>query len=296
MIDNKLLTLIALSENGSYTKTAENLHLTQPAVSQHIKGLEKELGITIFNRTENGLKPTPQGVIAIRYAKRIQALYELERTRIEDSKKNMFSFTIGITHTSESSLVSNALANYAYSKDGLHITIVTDDISNLYTKLENYEIDLAIIEARNSDPRYRSLLLDTDSIMLAVSANNPLAKASMVTIDELKKQKMILRLPGSATRQMFEASLASAELTIHDFNVMLEVDSIATIKDLVIKDIGVALLARSTCRNLEILNKLVLLPIDGMPMIREVNIVYPKDFDHPEVLDGIVKSYKALAK
>ena len=167
MIDNKLLTLIALSENGSYTKTAENLHLTQPAVSQHIKGLEKELGITIFNRTENGLKPTPQGVIAIRYAKRIQALYELERTRIEDSKKNMFSFTIGITHTSESSLVSNALANYAYSKDGLHITIVTDDISNLYTKLENYEIDLAIIEARNSDPRYRSLLLDTDSIMLA---------------------------------------------------------------------------------------------------------------------------------
>jgi Transcriptional regulator len=132
--------------------------------------------------------------------------------------------------------------------------------------------------------------------MLAVSANNPLAKASMVTIDELKKQKMILRLPGSATRQMFEASLASAELTIHDFNVMLEVDSIATIKDLVIKDIGVALLARSTCRNLEILNKLVLLPIDGMPMIREVNIVYPKDFDHPEVLDGIVKSYKALAK
>jgi len=296
MIDNKLLTLIALSENGGYTKTAENLHLTQPAVSQHIKGLEKELGITIFNRTENGLKPTPQGVIAIRYAKRIQALYELERTRIEDSKKNMFSFTIGITHTSESSLVSNALANYAYSKDGLHITIVTDDISNLYTKLENYEIDLAIIEARNSDPRYRSLLLDTDSIMLAVSANNPLAKASMVTIDELKKQKMILRLPGSATRQMFEASLASAELTIHDFNVMLEVDSIATIKDLVIKDIGVALLARSTCRNLEILNKLVLLPIDGMPMIREVNIVYPKDFDHPEVLDGIVKSYKALAK
>jgi DNA-binding transcriptional LysR family regulator len=79
-------------------------------------------------------------------------------------------------------------------------------------------------------------------------------------------------------------------------NVILEVDSIATIKDLVIKDIGVAVLARSTCRNLELLNKLVLLPIEGMPMIREVNIVYPKDFDHPEVLDGIVKSYKQVNK
>lgn len=281
MIDNKLLTLITLSENGSYTKTAEILHLTQPAVSQHIHGLEKELGIVIFNRTENGLKATPQGIIAIRYAKRIQALYELEKTRIEDSKRNMFSFTIGITHTSESSGVSNALAEYAYSTAGLHITIISDDIINLYTKLENYEIDLAIIEARNTDPRYRSVLLDTDSLMLAVSATNPLAKKSVVTIEELKKQKMILRLPGSATRQLFEATLASEDLTIKDFNVILEVDSIATIKDLVIKDIGVAVLARSTCRNLELLNKLVLLPIEGMPMIREVNIVYPKDFDHP---------------
>jgi DNA-binding transcriptional LysR family regulator len=296
MIDNKLLTLITLSENGSYTKTAEILHLTQPAVSQHIHGLEKELGIVIFNRTENGLKATPQGIIAIRYAKRIQALYELEKTRIEDSKRNMFSFTIGITHTSESSGVSNALAEYAYSTAGLHITIISDDIINLYTKLENYEIDLAIIEARNTDPRYRSVLLDTDSLMLAVSATNPLAKKSVVTIEELKKQKMILRLPGSATRQLFEATLASEDLTIKDFNVILEVDSIATIKDLVIKDIGVAVLARSTCRNLELLNKLVLLPIEGMPMIREVNIVYPKDFDHPEVLDGIVKSYKKVNK
>jgi DNA-binding transcriptional LysR family regulator len=296
MIDNKLLTLITLSENGSYTKTAEILHLTQPAVSQHIHGLEKELGIVIFNRTENGLKATPQGIIAIRYAKRIQALYELEKTRIEDSKRNMFSFTIGITHTSESSGVSNALAEYAYSTAGLHITIISDDIINLYTKLENYEIDLAIIEARNTDPRYRSVLLDTDSLMLAVSATNPLAKKSVVTIEELKKQKMILRLPGSATRQLFEATLASEDLTIKDFNVILEVDSIATIKDLVIKDIGVAVLARSTCRNLELLNKLVLLPIEGMPMIREVNIVYPKDFDHPEVLDGIVKSYKNVNK
>jgi DNA-binding transcriptional LysR family regulator len=296
MIDNKLLTLITLSENGSYTKTAEILHLTQPAVSQHIHGLEKELGIVIFNRTENGLKPTPQGIIAIRYAKRIQALYELEKTRIDDSKRNMFSFTIGITHTSESSGVSNALAQYAYSTAGLHITIISDDIINLYTKLENYEIDLAIVEARNTNPRYRSVLLDTDSLMLAVSATNPLAKKSVVTIEELKKQKMILRLPGSATRQLFEATLASEDLTIKDFNVILEVDSIATIKDLVIKDIGVAVLARSTCRNLELLNKLVLLPIEGMPMIREVNIVYPKDFDHPEVLDGIVKSYKQVNK
>src|SRR5574344_1958559 len=183
----------ALCTALSYTKTAEILHLTQPAVSQHIHGLEKELGIVIFNRTENGLKPTPQGIIAIRYAKRIQALYELEKTRIEDSKKNMFSFTIGITHTSESSGVSNALAEYAYSTAGLHITIISDDIINLYTKLENYEIDLAIVEARNTDPRYRSVLLDTDSLMLAVSATNPLAKKSVVTIEELKKQKMILR-------------------------------------------------------------------------------------------------------
>src|SRR5574344_205934 len=178
MIDNKLETLIAVSELGSFTKAAQSLSLTQPAVSQHIKALEEELGIKIFNKTESGLKPTPEGVIAIRYAKRVKSLYQVERQRISDSKKNMFSLVVGITHTAESSTVGEALAHYAYETPGLRITIISDSINKLYEKLEDYEVDLIVVEGRNLDNRYSSLLLDTDSLALAVSAINPLSRKS----------------------------------------------------------------------------------------------------------------------
>lgn len=294
MIDNKLETLIEVSELGSFTKAAQKLSLTQPAVSQHIKALENELGIKIFNKTETGLKPTPEGVIAIRYAKRIKSLYQVEAQRLEDSKKNMVSLVAGITHTAESSTVGEALADFAYKTPGLRITITSDSITNLYQKLEDYEVDLIVVEGHNVDKRYSSLLLDTDSLVLAVGIDNPLSKKSMVTIQELKQQKMILRSASSATRQLFEASLASQGLGLDDLNVILEVDNIATIKDLVIKNIGVSVLAKSACVGVEKYSKLALLPIEGLAMIREVNLVYPKDFGHTEILNGIVSSYKQV--
>jgi len=294
MIDNKLETLIAVSELGSFTKAAQSLSLTQPAVSQHIKALEEELGIKIFNKTESGLKPTPEGVIAIRYAKRVKSLYQTEEQRIADSKKNMFSLVVGITHTAESSTVGEALANYAYNTKGLRITILSDSITNLYEKLEDYDVDLIVVEGRNIDKRYSSLLLDTDSLVLAVGTGNPLSKKSMVTIKELEEEKMIIRGANSGTRQLFEASLHSQGLSLDDLNVILEADNIATIKELVVKNIGVSVLAKSACLDEEKDHKLVLLPIEGLAMIREVNLVYPKDFGHLETLDGIVGAYKAV--
>jgi len=296
MIDNKLETLIAVNELGSYTKAAQSLSLTQPAVSQHIKALEEELGIKIFNKTEAGLKPTSEGVIAIRYAKRIKALYQVEEQRIADSKKNMFSLIVGITHTAESSTVGEALANYAYETNGLRITIISDSINNLYEKLEDYQVDLIIVEGRNIDKRYSSLLLDTDSLVLAVGEGNPLSKKSMVTIAELEEEKMILRGANSGTRQLFEASLHSQGLSLDNLNIILEADNIGTIKELVVKNIGVSVLARSTCLDEEKDHKLVLLPIEGLAMIREVNLVYPKDFGHTEILDGIVRAYKETTR
>ncbi|MCH3909400.1 MAG: LysR family transcriptional regulator [Bacilli bacterium] len=294
MIDSKLETLIAVSEVGSYTKAAERLSLTQPAVSQHIKALEKELGIKIFNRTENGIKPTPEGIIAIRYAKRIKALYITENQRIADSKRNMESLIVGITHTAESSTVGEALAHYAYKTPGLRITIISDNIKNLYQKLEDYELDLIVVEGRNIDPLYSSLLLDTDSLALVTAPDSPLGKKSMISIDELKHQKMILRGENSATRDLFERALHNNGLFLSDLNVILEVDNIATIKELVMKNIGVSVLARSACLDEERSGKLKLLPIEGLGMIREVNLVYPKDFGHMAILNGIVEAYKEV--
>lgn len=296
MLDVKLDTILMVSETLNFTRAAERLNLTQPAVSHHINQLEKELGIKIFNRNKGELKLTSDGEIVLMYAKRIKSLYKKMEQSLLDKSYQATKITIGITHTAESNFVTEVLAKYCSLNKGVTITIITESIKNLYSMLMNYEIDLAIVEGTINDTKINSLLLDTDYLVLVVSNNNRLAKKSMVRINELNKEKMILRLPDSGTRNLFIAHLESLNMSIADFNVILEVDNIATIKDLVRRDFGISILARSACLDEIKKGKLTVLPIENLSMVRETSILYHKDFNHTEILQSITKIYNETAK
>ncbi|MEG0912448.1 MAG: LysR family transcriptional regulator [Oscillospiraceae bacterium] len=296
MIDAKLVTLLKVNELHNFTRAAEQLSLTQPAVSQHIRQLERELGVKLFNRSDSELKLTAEGETVVLYAKRICSLYENLTEKLSDEKKSATKLTVGITHTAESNIVAEVLAKYCRENDGLCIKIITDSINNLYDKLNSYELDLAIVEGPVTDAKYNSLLLDTDSLVLAVSNNNPLAKKSMVTINEIKKERMILRLPNSGTRNLFMAHIESRNMTMDEFNIIMEVDNIATIKDLIRRDFGVSILAKSACLDELKKKKITVLPVENLSMIREINVVYHRDFEHIEILRDFTKMYNDTMK
>ena len=205
--------------------------MTQPAVSHHIKQLEQEVDAPLFVRNKAGLKLTPQGEIVVNYARRMKALHERMFAELQNAERHLSLLRIGITHTSESNLTAAALARYSNQKGKLKIILFTDTINNLYDMLENYELDLAIVDGAYGDPRFSSMLLDTDYLTCVMSVDNPLARKGAVTLAELRRQKMILRTPASATRTLFESALESNGESIQSFDVTLEVDNIATIKD-----------------------------------------------------------------
>ena len=296
MVDVKLYTLLKVYETGNYTRAAEKLSLTQPAVSQHIKQIERELGVMVFDRSGGKIRPTPEGKLVIQYAERVVSLYENLQRSLEDKKKAIDHLRVGVTHTSESNIVSEVLAQYAEQFDNMKITIQTDTINNLYDMLKTYKIDIAIVEGEVADPSINSVMLDTDSLVLCVSNEHPFAKRSMVTIDELKKERMILRLPSSGTRNLFAAHLESRNMSLDDFNVTLEVDNIATIKDLIRRNYGVSILARSACMDELKKGKITVLPIENLSMLREVNILYHHTFKHTDVLQDIVRIYNETKK
>ena len=296
MLDPKLETLLTVYENGSFTQAAACLSLTQPAISHHIDLLEKELGVKIFYRRRKGpLQLTPEGEIVLRYAKRIQALYQHMRRRLEDLPRQVTRLRVGITHTAESNRMTEVLAKYGSEHPGVSISIITDTINNLYDMLSNFQLDLAVVEGKLSEPGINALLLDTDYLVCVMSNHNPLSQQSMVTLDDLRQEKMILRPATSATRNLFESHLQSLNLNIADFNVMLEVDNIATIKDLIRKDLGVSILARSACMDEWRKGKLTLLPIENLSMIRQTNLLYHHDFPHQQLLKDLIRIYRETA-
>ncbi|MCI2058002.1 MAG: LysR family transcriptional regulator [Oscillibacter sp.] len=296
MLGTKMATLLAVAEQQNFTKAAEAMSLTQPAVSHQIRQLEEELGAPLIIRGRGSLRLTPEGEIAVKYSRRMMALYTNLQSELRDSEKNLTRLRVGVTHTSESNLTAEALAKCSEQNYKLSITIITDTIKNLYDMLENYELDLAIVEGMPSNPAFRSLMLDTDYLVCVLSVNNPMAKHAMVTLEALKAERMILRLPTSATRMLFESTLRSMNDSIDNFNVTLEVDNIATIKDLIRKDMGVSILPRSACMDELRKGKIVALPIENLSMARETRVVYNRDFSHPDILQEITKTYQDAAR
>ena len=296
MLDNRLYTLLAVAETQNFTRAAQLRALTQPAVSHHISQLEKELGVPLISRRRGMNVLTPEGEIVARYARRMRAIGEKMLTELSGAEGRLVRVRVGITHTSESNLIAEALAKYGSENKGIVITIITDNINNLYDSVENYDLDLAIVDGRPRNTALNSLLLDTDSLVCVMSNNNPLARHAMVTLEDLKREKLILRLPSSGTRMLFESHLMSVNESIDDFEVTLEVDNIATIKDLIRKDLGVSVLARSACMDEIRKGKIVSLPIENLSMIRETRVVYRSDFPHMEVLSGFIRRYQELAR
>lgn len=294
MLDPKFASLLQVVKDKNYTKAAETLNLTQPAITQHIKHLEKELKIKIFNRSKKDLIITNEGAILIKFARRIKALYQQLENAISDEKRQTKTLIIGITHTAESNKVTEAIARYCSKNPGIRVKIITEDITKLYDKLNTYEIDLAITEGAPLNRKYKMIPLDTDSLVVVLSPTHRLSKQSFITFEDLKKESMIFRLPTSGTTNLFMNELKNKNHTISDLNIILEVDNIATIKDLVQRQIGVSILPRSVCYEEVKKHKLKVLSLDGFSLIRETNVVFLDDFDHIKIINEIIKTYNEM--
>lgn len=294
LIDQKLISFMKIVDTNSFTKAADALALTQPAVSQHIHNLEEELGVKLFIRSHNQLRLTANGEIVDKYARRLLAISNNLTQSLKDEKENVSSLTVGITHSVESSQIVEALAEYSNQSKGLTIKVVTDTVENLHKMIRNFELDFLIINGKLKDSKLNYMTMDTDCLVLAVSPTHRLAAQNTVTLEELKKEKLILRLPTSNTISLFDQALNQNNLSVSDFDVVLEMDNIATIKDLIRQNFGVSVLSKSACMDEIRKGKLIGLPIENLSLIRDINIIYPKDYENLQTIQDIVELYNRL--
>ena len=233
MIDPKTKTLLALVEIGNYTKTAQSLSLTQPAVSHHIRQLEEEYGIKIFYSGKKTLSLTPEGEVLLKYAKRQAAIEQKLLHALDDIKNSVRRYNVGTTATVGEYVVSQLFITYCSDHPGIHINNVTDNLNSILGKLQSYELDWAIVDGRVVAEGINSIQLGSDDLCLVVSPMHPCAKRRSVSLAELKNERFILRSPNAGTRALFEKYLLEHSEDIRNFNILIEIDNINTIKELV---------------------------------------------------------------
>ena len=293
MVDHKLITLLALVEAGSYTQAARSLNLTQPAVSHHIRQLEEELGVRIFARRSRALKLTPSGRILLKYARQASALYTGLLQDLEAQRAGVAHVVVGITPSVEETLAPWVMASYCASHPDSRITIFSDSPDNLCLRLRTRELDMAIAEGPVSAEGLVSVHLDTDRLCLVASPEHPLAKAGGATLAGLKKERLILRTPQAEARRLLDDSLARRSDSIGNFHVILETDSLGTIRELVASGLGVSILPLSACREALRSGALTEVPIRDFHLAREICILHTPDFSRPELLEELRRIYLA---
>lgn len=294
MKTSTLQSFLRVVEFGSFSKAAESLSLSQPAVTQHIKQLEDAYGIRLFIRSRQQLQLTREGKVLLTYARRITALEQAMAQEIRTGGRQISSLTVGITHTAESNMTITAIAAFTHSLKNTNLKIYTNSTRELISLVQNYELDFAIVDQVINSPQLQYTQLDSDSLVLVLPPEHPLAELEQVDLQAIKQEPLILRLPQANTRNMFVAALDAINISIQDFNVFMEIDSIDTIKDLIRRNFGLSVLAKSACVDEWRRNKLKLLPIQELKTERLRHIVCRQNYDHPEIIHMLVDTYHKL--
>ena len=277
MIDFRIKTFINLCETKSYTKTAKNLSITQPAVSQHIKILEEKYNLKLFDYVSKKLVLTQEGIDFLYNVQKLQTMSINIEHHLKYSSKNHKSLVFGATRTIGEFYLPKYLKNYIklYPKD--NISMVVNNTKFLLENLNKGNIDFAIIEGHFNKAEYDTYLISKEKLVVVASPSNKLTLQNSISFKDLFKENLIVREKGSGSREIFEMYLYENNYSYENFNHIIEIGNINVIKDLVKNNLGVSIMYEIAAQLEFSNNELMVLNIDNMNLYHEFNFIFLKN-------------------
>lgn len=289
MIDFRHETFLALCEIKSYTKTAEYLHITQPAVSQHIKYLENLYGGKLFAYSGKELILTEKGRKLFTFTKRIAVDCKKITDDLSNSRNTVISF--GATLTIGEYIMPDIISRIMKSDPDIHFNMYVENTSTLLRKLENGDISFAVIEGFFDKSKYGYSLFRNEPFIGICSPDSPHA-GSESTVEDLLDNRLILRETGSGTRAIFENFLFEKNLSPESFNGTLEIGSLNAIKKLVSYNAGISFMYYAAADDEIRRGNLSRLQLSNWNAFHEFNFVYAKDSIYQDEIIRMINIFK----
>ncbi|MCI6639520.1 MAG: LysR family transcriptional regulator [Pygmaiobacter massiliensis] len=247
MLDFRVDTFLEVCRQMNYTKAAQVLALTQPAVSQHIRWLEEQYQVQLFTYANKRLALTPEG----------EQLRNMALTMKQDTQtlKNGFhqpgplahKLVMGVTPTVGMYLVPKQLARYHARWPQSPITVKVANTRTLCAALDEGELDFAIVEGYYDRTRYEALPYLTDPYLAVCASGYTFAKQPK-KLSDLLGQTLIVREIGSGNREIIRRALSRENLAVEDFHSLIEVNDMNVLKELLLLGCGVGFLYQAAAR------------------------------------------------
>ena len=275
MLDYRIDTFLTLCESMNYRKTAEMLHISQPAVTQQIHYLENQYGQKLFQYENHRLVKTEAAAILEQYARAAKLQQQDLLQKLESSP--IHTLRIGATKTIGDYYLKEDIRRYLQSPDNA-LTLIVDNTEHLLRLLEENELDFSVVEGFFDKTRFDSILLRREPFVGICRKDHPFAGRE-VTMEELLQQTIIHREAGSGTRAILEQELRGYNESLQRFQRHICISSFNIILDLVKQGFGVSFVYNILADSDPGLAKF---SIRGESVVREFNVVYLKYADMEE--------------
>ena len=242
MLDFRVETFLTVCQTMNFTKAAELLHITQPAVSQHIHALEQQYGTKLFCYEGKLLSLTKSGQMFYQTAATVRHDAQHLRDAIHQSASRR-RMHFGATLTIGEYIMPGPLARLFRQEPDIELRMMVANTKELLRMLDGGEIDFAIVEGFFEKQSYDSLPYRTEQY-LPVCASNYACAGPVAGLEDLLGERLLIREPGSGTREVLERVLEERNLTVQDFCQLTELGSLNTIKSLVCAGMGISFFYR----------------------------------------------------
>lgn len=238
MLDFRVETFLTVCETMNFTKAAKLLHITQPAVSQHIHALETQVDAKLFTYEGKQLVLTQAGMMFHQAAttmrhdalKLIDMIHQKEENRV---------LHFGATLTIGEYLMPEVLIDLLKREPDIQIRMFVSNTSKLIHMLDQGDIDFAIVEGFFTKAAYESIIYRHERFLPVCAANYECVK-DVEYIQDLLPERLLIREAGSGTREMLERTLKEKNLTLNDFKHIVELGNLNTIKRMVCAGAGIS--------------------------------------------------------
>jgi len=272
-----LETFARAAELGSFTAAAAALRLTQAAVSQRIRALERALNVSLFRREGGHVFLNEAGQCLHSYAQRILLLHEEARARVTGRKAPVTGeLLLAASSVPGEHLLPTLLAGFHKRYPHIVTRMTVSDTSAVLHQLERGEAQLGVVGGQIDNPHLVYRPFACDRLVLVVPADHAWRKRKCVSLAEMLRQPLVVREAGSGSRWCLERTLASAGHSGQRLRIALELGSNEAIKQAVLRGAGLAVLSDLTVAKELQAKKLHTVQVTGLPVKREIYVAWDR--------------------
>lgn len=276
MSDRRLQVFHSVAKLLSFTKAAESLHMTQPAVTFQVRQLEEYFNTRLFDRTHNRINLTDAGKRVFEYADTIFRIYnEMDNAVREITGDVNGILIVGASTTIAEYMLPALLGDFKTKYPDVNLRLRVSNSDGIVAMVENNVIDLGVVEAAVTNKNLAVELCRVDRLVAVVPPNHELADREILDIRDLLKYPYICREEGSGTREVILAYLEQVGMSTSELNIIMELGSPEALKGAVEAGIGVTIISRATLNKELKLGTLVAIDLDP-PLERPFSFVHQK--------------------